>query len=152
MTCLCQALSRCWKHASYLSPWSLPSRENQCQARCLWCLAQNVAGSGVLRKVFRRGGHMSCLVLSQEETSPPPEDKSSLRCQKWEESRARDQSLGGKGRAKNGPPVKQALMTEGPGVLQSVVLQRVRRDLVTKQQQQRAVAEGGIRTWVTGRR
>ena len=107
-------------------------------------------GVGCSGKSFPDEG--TCLVLSQEETSPPPEDKSSLRCQKWEESRARDQSLGGKGKAKNGLPVKQALMTEGPGMLQSVVLQRVRHDLVTKQQQQWAVAEGGIRTWVTGRR
>ena len=40
-------------------------------------MAQNVAESGVLGKALHRGGHKSCLVLSQEETSPPPEDKSS---------------------------------------------------------------------------
>ena len=93
------------------------------------------------------------LVLSQEETSPPPEDKSSQRCQKWKESRTRGQSLGGQGRAKNSPPVKQAPMREEPGMLQSVGLQRVGHDLVAEQQQQqRAEAEGGLGTWVTGRK
>ena len=153
MTSLCQALSGCWEHAPYLPPWSLPSRESQHQARWLWCLAQNVAESGVLGKALRRGGHKSCLVLSQEETSPPPEDKSSQRCQKWKESRTRGQSLGGQGRAKNSPPVKQAPMREEPGMLQSVGLQRVGHDLVAEQQQQqRAEAEGGLGTWVTGRK
>ena len=63
------------------------------------------------------------------------------------------QSLGGQGRAKNSPPVKQAPMREEPGMLQSVGLQRVGHDLVAEQQQQqRAEAEGGLGTWVTRRK